>query len=80
MKRRPRLTPSRLRQQLGAAAADRLMREWGGHVLPHVSPAAAARAERDSQIRSEIDSGGTYRDVADRYGVSPRRVLAIVNT
>jgi Mor family transcriptional regulator len=77
-------TASILTSIVGAEAADRIMQTFAGETLyiPHKD-----RDRRDYTIRHEfrdlLSGGGTcmssYRELAKRHDLSPRRVMAIVN-
>jgi len=77
-------TASILTSIVGAEAANRIMRTFGGETvyIPRVD-----RDSRDRIIKHEfrdlLSSGGTcmssYRHLAEKHDLSPRRVMAIVN-
>jgi Mor family transcriptional regulator len=77
-------TASILTSIVGAEAADRIMQTMGGETwyIPKTD-----KERRDYTLRNEfrdlLSGGGTcmssYRELAKRHDLSPRRVMAIVN-
>lgn len=67
------MTVAHLAALLGREAAATLVREWGGHRLPHLP----ANHDRDAAIRSALDEQQTARSIAARHGITKSRVVQI---
>lgn len=65
-----------LRTLLGQAAAEALCREFGGQSV--YIPRPDHLNARDARIRAMYGAGVNIRDIAEAYGLSPRRVYQVL--
>lgn len=67
-----KLTPARMVDLLGEAAAESLMRHYGGRTIPRLSRFHVEHAERHRRIRAFVAVHG-YKAAAAEFGISERQ-------